>query len=218
MPCNSSTIYRDLDNRDGNISDDMKIGFDHEMLVYKPHPVVTRLKESFHHENRIRPSKKINNSITIVEPVADSQGEDGKITIENEPFTLFSNIVEKLDQYYEEKMKIEMEKLKLHFEKEMVKKSNHHIQNVNHCSCSCSGGKEEALSLEMEMVLKSINQVNLSLQKRNEELTNHLVTILLHIRNEQLNSVSNNESLIKPSTFPTTKNGQRKKSLFCNIM
>ena len=199
----------------------MKIGFDHEMLVYKPHPVVTRLKESFHHENRIRPSKKINNSTTIVEPVADSQGEDGKInqeiTIENEPFTLFSNIVEKLDQYYEEKMKIEVEKLKLHFEKEMSKSSNHQSQNFKHCSCSCISGKEETLSLEMELVLKSINQVNLSLQKRNEELTNHLLTILLHMKNQQVNSVNINESLTKPSTSPK-KVAHRKKSLFCNIM
>ena len=95
-----------------NISDDMKIGFDHEMAVYKPHPVVTRLKESFHHENRIRPSAQINNSTSAIKPVVN-QEEDGNLTkeisMENEPFTLFSNIVEKLDQYYEEKMKIEVE-------------------------------------------------------------------------------------------------------------
>ena len=200
----------------------MKIGFDHEMLVYKPHPVVTRLKESFHHENRmIRPSKQINNSTSVIEPVANLPGEDEKLnkemSMENEPFTLFSNIVEKLDQYYEEKMKIEVEKLKLHFEKEMSKSSNHQSQNFKHCSCSCISGKEETLSLEMELVLKSINQVNLSLQKRNEELTNHLLTILLHMKNQQVNSVNINESLTEPSTSPK-KVAHRKKSLFCNIM
>ena len=34
--------------------------------------------------------------------------------------TTFSNIVEKLELFYEEKMKIEVEKLKIHFEKEMT--------------------------------------------------------------------------------------------------
>ena len=203
-----------------NISDDMKIGFDHEMLVYKPHPVVTRLKESFHHENRIRPSAQINNSNNAIQPVV-KQEEDGILTqemgMENEPFTLFSNIVEKLDQYYEEKMKIEVEKLKIHYEKEVVNNSSPQSQCLKYCSCSCNGGKEEKLSLEMEMVLKSINQVNISLQRRNEELTNHLLTILLHMKNENLNSVNNNETIMKQTT-PPTKVANRRKSLFCNIM
>ena len=200
-------------------SDNIKNILNHEIITYKPHPVITRLKESLSiNNNKINsePGTKIGktpnkNTENIVE------NTNKNCTNENESSTVFLNIVDKLEYYYEEKMKIEVEKLKVHFEKEMLQICQQQQQQhlpVQKCCCSC---KDEKSGPQMQMVVTSLNQVNVSLQKRNEELTNQLLTVLLHVKNERLQN-DEQEKVNPPRVQTARKQIEKKKSLMCSVM
>ena len=67
-------------------------------VVYKPHPVIERLKQA----ETLHVSKKTPSTSE------DSCQEEKKDSFEIESTKIFTNIVDKLDIYYQEKMKIEV--------------------------------------------------------------------------------------------------------------
>ena len=208
---------RELDTKvkTASNSDNIKSILNHEIITYKPHPVITRLKESLSVNNKKIISEQFGKtSIENTENVVENSNKN--CTNENESSTVFLNIVDKLEYYYEEKMKIEVEKLKVYFEKEMLQICQQQQQQppVQKCCCSC---KDEKSGPQMQMVVTSLNQVNVSLQKRNEELTNQLLTVLLHVKNERLQN-DEQEKVNPPRVQTARKQIEKKKSLMCSVM
>ena len=75
-------------------------------------------------------------------------------------------------------------------------------------------------SSELKLVLTSMSQINSSLQKRNEELTNQLLTLILHLKNEQLNQNNPiNQDIEHDQSSPTNINKtSKRKSQLCILM
>ena len=97
-----------------------------------------------------------------------------------------------MESYYEEKLKIEIDKLKIHLEKEMTNNFQNQNSIPKNCCCQqkidCNSKKTSASPSDLNLVLNSLSQINVGLQKRNEELTNNLLTILIHLKNEKIPS------------------------------
>ena len=65
-----------------------------------------------------------------------------------------------------------------------------------------------------------MSQINASLQKRNEDLTNQLLTLILHLKNEQLqqNVATNNVDKEQDQFINTKIKTSKRKSQLCNLM
>ena len=211
-----------------NISDDGKLGQGkssekYDLITYKPHPVIARLKETFQ-QNKVEDGL-LNNSkgLSSTGSEKEAKNSENNATSANsssgqDSLQIFSNIVEKLEVYYEEKMKIEVAKIKVHFEKEMLQLMQQQPlvqqpQPQQKCCCNC--GSQDKVSSDLKMVLNSMNQVNSNLQKRNEELTNQLLTILFHLKNDQS---SNKEDILEKRPLSARAEKEKRKSMLCNIM
>ena len=69
--------------------------------------------------------------------------------------------------------------MRLHFERELLSQ----VPPVPAPLWSCNCRNEEKKSQNLETVLTSLSQTNQSLQKRNEELTNQLLMLLIQTNN-----------------------------------
>ena len=70
--------------------------------MYKPHPVIERLKQVetvLSNKNKIKPTSQ---------QTEETCQEEQRNSFEIESTKIFTNLVEKLEVYYEEKMKIEV--------------------------------------------------------------------------------------------------------------
>ena len=104
----------------------------------------------------------------------------------------------------------QLEKLKLHFDRDLLKQAPLFSAPAPVCSCNC--GNSDQKYKHFETLLTSLNQTNLSLQKRNEELTNQLLMLLLQSQN------SNKIKLIEESHSQNRNNKKKEKSALCSIM
>ena len=106
----------------------------------------------------------------------------------------------------------QLEKLKLHFDRDLLKQAPLFSAPAPAPACSCNCGNSEQKYKHFETLLTSLNQTNLSLQKRNEELTNQLLMLLLQSQN------SNKIKLIEESHSQNRNNKKKEKSALCGIM
>ena len=195
-----------------NISDDNKLESKFEVVTYKPHPVIMRLKH-------VQSEKKIedcSNNGTETSMNANCKPSTEDISADKDPFTMFSNIVERLEHYYEEKLKIEVSKLKIHFEKEMLDLLQHHQQPLPRQYCCNQSGKSknDDMNAQLQSTLNSMNQINMNLQKRNMELTEQLMTLMMSF---------NKQDVDDGERFRSRKNSARsqsekRNSHFCVVM
>ena len=103
----------------------------------------------------------------------------------------------------------QLEKLKLHFDRDLLKQAPLFSAPPPLCSCNC--GNSDQKYKHFESLLTSMNQTNLSLQKRNEELTNQLLMLLIQ------SQTNNKIKLIEDSQKQNT-NKKKEKSALCSIM
>ena len=106
----------------------------------------------------------------------------------------------------------QLEKLKLHFDRDLLKQAplfSAPPPPPPLCSCNC--GTSDQKYKHVETLLTSFNQTNLSLQKRNEELTNQLLMLLIQSQNNQKIKVIEDSD-------GRNKNKKKEKSTFCSIM
>ena len=106
----------------------------------------------------------------------------------------------------------QLEKLKLHFDRDLLKQAPLFSAPAPAPACSCNCGNSEQKYKHFETLLTSLNQTNLSLQKRNEELTNQLLMLLIQSQN------SNKIKLIEESHSQNRNNKKKEKSALCSIM
>ena len=99
--------------------------------------------------------------------------------------------------------------------------NNFQIQNSipKNCCCQqkidCNSKKTSASPSDLNLVLNSLSQINVGLQKRNEELTNNLLTILIHLKNEKIPSQKDeiSTSLERDSTTKKVIEENKKENL-----
>ena len=107
----------------------------------------------------------------------------------------------------------QLEKLKLHFDRDLLKQAPLFSAPAPAPACSCNCGNSEQKYKHFETLLTSLNQTNLSLQKRNEELTNQLLMLL--IQSQKNNNIKLVDS--QPQHSQNT-NKKKEKSTLCSIM
>ena len=96
--------------------------------------------------------------------------------------------------------------MRLHFERELLSQ----VPPVPAPLWSCNCRNEEKKSQNLETVLTSLSQTNQSLQKRNEELTNQLLMLLIQ---------TNNSIKVEKEVDEIKRPKNRKdRSSMCNIM
>ena len=180
----------------------------YDILPYHPHPVISRLKDCQ------RPN--VNQKLPDAENM-DQDGNDDKFPHTTGtgayPTSLFSDIIERLDTYYEQKMSIEVDKLKLFFEKEKL----NILKGQQKCCCVQQDDKRIQ---ELQLALVSLNQFNMNLQKKNDELTNQILTIIMHVKNQDLNNKETVSSVDKQKPRPSSeiRKSTTKKSFMCCLM
>ena len=137
------------------------------------------------------------------------------------PAALFSDIIERLDKYYEEKMNIEVDKLKIFCEKEMLS-----MAKGQQKKCHCVLQEEDKRAQEMQLALVSLNQFNMNLQKKNDELTNQILTIIMHLKKQDHDKMEESDRSRVSSGYGTqssrqssqTEKSLKKKSFMCCVM
>ena len=103
--------------------------------------------------------------------------------------------------------------MKLHFDRDLLKQASLFSAPPppppQLCSCNC--GSSDQKYKQFETLLTSFNQTNLSLQKRNEELTNQLLMFLIQSQN-------NNKIKVIEDSHCRNTNKKKEKSALCSIM
>ena len=97
--------------------------------------------------------------------------------------------------------------MRLHFERELLSQ----VPPVPAPLWSCNCRNEEKKSQNLETVLTSLSQTNQSLQKRNEELTNQLLMLLIQTNN----SIKMVEKEVDDIKRPKNR---KERSSMCSIM
>ena len=189
----------------------------YEILPYQPHPVISRLKVNT--KNRIDDvNKKLPENINQDEKEINDKSPN---FTEAYSAALFSDIIERLDKYYEEKMTIEVDKLKIFCEKEMLS-----MFKGQQKKCCCVQQEDGKRAQEMQLAMVSLNQFNMNLQKKNDELTNQILTIIMHMKNQDHDKreerdrsrASSGYSTQRSRSTSAARKSTKKKSFMCCMM
>ena len=118
-------------------------------------------------------------------------------------------------------MNIEVDKLKIFCEKEMLS-----MAKGQQKKCHCVLQEEDKRAQEMQLALVSLNQFNMNLQKKNDELTNQILTIIMHLKKQDHDIMEESDRSRVSSGYGTqasraysqTEKSLKKKSFMCCVM